>query len=323
MTLQQLRYFCEIAARDWNISKAARSLNTSQPGISRQMQFLEDELGTTIFARRNNRIIGVTEAGSVALSIARRIIGEAESLKTFLSRLDEGKPRTLTVAATHTQARYVLPTVVKQFVQARPDVEVFLQQGVPSQLARLVQQGDADISISTMPPVVPEDVVMLPSLVVARIAVMPADHPLAGADTLTLEQIAQFPIITYDSAFIGRSAVLGTFDRAGLVPKVAISAVDTDVMKAYAAQGLGIAIISEVAFDPAADRNLRAIPVSNILGQDTIYIGLRRFTHVRRLVREFIGVFAPDLELYTISRAVNGELAEPDPRRLGRLRRPQ
>lgn len=307
MTLQQLRYFCEISARDWNISKAARSLNTSQPGISRQMQFLEEELGITIFARHNNRIIGVTDAGAAALSIAQRIVGEADGLKTLRSRLDEGGTNTLTIAATHTQARYVLPAVVKAFTKGRPDIEVFLQQGVPSKLARLVQRGDADISVSTMPPVVPEDVVLLPCVIVERVAVMPVDHPLAALRALTLEDIAKYPIITYDTAFIGRSAVLGAFERAGLSPKVAISAVDTDVMKAYAEQGLGIAIISEVAFDPNIDRSLRAIPVSDIFGRDTIYIGLRRFTHLRRLVREFISTFAPDLDLTGVLRAINGD----------------
>jgi LysR family cys regulon transcriptional activator len=308
MTLQQLRYFCEIAAREWNISKAARTLNTSQPGVSRQMQFLEDELGVAIFARRNHRIIGVTDAGSVALSIAQRIVSESESLKTLRSRLDESGANTLTIAATHTQARYVLPTVVKRFTESRPEIEVFLQQGVPSKLARLVDRGDADISVSTMPPVVPEDVVMLPCIVVERIAVVPADHPLAASRRITLEDIAKFPIITYDTAFIGRSAVLGAFDRAGLSPKVAISAVDTDVMKAYAEQGLGVAIISEVAFDPAIDRNLRAIPVSDIFGRDSIYIGLRRFTHLRRIVREFINVYAPEVDLAGVARAINGEI---------------
>jgi LysR family cys regulon transcriptional activator len=307
MTLQQLRYFCEIAARDWNISKAARSLNTSQPGISRQMQFLEEELGITIFARRNHRITGVTDAGAIALSIAQRVLGESNSLKTLRAKLDEGGTNTLTIAATHTQARYVLPVVVKEFTKGRPDIEVFLQQGVPSKVARLVERRDADLSVSTMPPEVPDDVVMLPCVVVERVAVMPANHPLAALRSLTIQDIARYPIITYDTSFIGREAVLGAFERAGLSPRVAISAVDTDVMKAYAEQGLGIAIISEVAFDREIDRNLCAIPVSDIFGRDTIYIGLRRFTHLRRLVREFIGVFAPDLDLPAALRAINGE----------------
>jgi LysR family transcriptional regulator, cys regulon transcriptional activator len=306
MTLQQLRYFCEIAASDWNISKASRTLNTSQPGISRQMQALEQDLGITLFVRRSNRIVGVTDLGNLALATAKRIVGEADGLKTLRSRFDEGVSAKITIAATHTQARHALPPIIKQYAKLNPGVEVFLQQGVPSKLARLVDSREADISISTMPPVLPDDVVLIPCSVSKRVAVMPSDHPLAKSANLSLAQIAQFPIITYDGAFIGRSVVLSIFEKAGLAPNVVISAVDTDIMKAYAAQGLGIAIMSDVAFDETIDRGLSAITVDKILGEDTIYIGLRRFTHLRRAVREFITLLVPEIDLASVAHAVNG-----------------
>jgi LysR family transcriptional regulator, cys regulon transcriptional activator len=310
MTLQQLRYFCEIAAHDWNISKAAKSLHTSQPGMSRQMQALEKELGTVIFLRRKKRIVGVTAVGSIALAKAQRIIRESTNLKLLGGHFDKKGGNTIKIAATYTQARYVLPRVVRDFVRSHPDMEIFLKQGLPSELAELVERGDADLSLSSMPPTVPENVVILRCAAVERIAVVPAGHPLARSRKLTLEQIAKFPIITYDSAYIGRSAVLGAFERAGLAPKIAISAVDADVMKAYVAQGLGVAIISAVAWGTADDKALRAIQVSDLFGQDTIYICLRRHQHLRRPVREFIAAFAPQIEESSIAEAIYGTAIE-------------
>jgi LysR family cys regulon transcriptional activator len=310
MTLQQLRYFCEIAAHDWNISKAAKSLHTSQPGVSRQMRALEKEVGTVIFARRKNRIVGVTAVGSIALAKAQRIIRESINLKLLGDHFDKRGGNAIKVGATHAQARYVLPAVVKAFARTHPDVEIYLKQGVPSDLAKLVERGDADLSVSSMPPAVPENIVMLPCAVVERVAIMPVGHPLARSRKLTLEQLAKFPIITYDGAYIGRSAVLGAFERAGLAPKIAISAMDTDVMKACAVQGLGVAIMSKVAWDPASDRNLRAVEVSDLFGQDTIYLCLRRVTHLRRAVREFIAMLAPQIDAASIAEAIYGTAIE-------------
>jgi LysR family cys regulon transcriptional activator len=310
MTLQQLRYFCEIAAHDWNISKAAKFLNTSQPGVSRQMHFLEKELDTVIFKRRKNRIVGVTAVGSIALAKAQRIIRESTSLKLLASHFDERGGNAIKIAATYSQARYVLPRVVKEFVRTHPGIEIFLKQGVPAELAQLVERGDADLSVSSMPPTIPENVVILRCAVVERIAVVPVNHPLARLRKITLEQIAKYPVITYDGAFIGRSAVLGAFERAGLALKIAISATDTDVMKAYAAQGLGVAIISAVAWDARSDKALRAIQVSDLFGQDTVYICIRRHTHLRRSVREFIATLAPQIDPASIAEAIYGTAIE-------------
>jgi LysR family cys regulon transcriptional activator len=306
MTLRQLQYFCEIAAQGWNISLAAKALHTSQPGISRQMQALEQELRVVIFARHKNRMIGVTEPGRMALAIAQRIIDDSTKLQRLRNEFEEGDAGSLTIAATHTQARHVIPAVLERFTCTHPGMELFLKQGIPSELVRLVACGEADLSLSTMPLTVPEGVVMLPCFAVERIAVVPVGHPLISMPESTLEGISKFPLITYDPAFSSRSSVVRAFERVGLTPKIAISAVDTDVMKAYAAQGLGVAIMSEVAFNADIDRGLHAIQVSHLFGQDTIYLGLRRYTHLRRLIMDFICLYAPKLTVSAISEAVHG-----------------
>ena len=305
MTLQTLRYFCEIAAQGWNISHAAKSLHTSQPGMSRQMHALEQELGVRVFARSRNRIVGLTGPGRAALAMATRILADTAKLKTLGSDYADEASGSLTVAATHTQARYVLPNAVKRFTRAHSDVQLYLKQGIPSELVQLVANGDADLSVSAMPSQLPESVVMLPCFDVDRIVVVPARHPLLKLHPLTLERIAQYPLITYDQTFGLRENILSRFERAGLSPKVVINAVDTDVMKTYAAAGLGIAIIPAVAFDRRADRQLRAIHAGELLGRDTIYLGLRRHTYLRRFAFDFIHLFAPNVTAAAVADAVD------------------
>ena len=304
MTLQQLRYFCEIAAQGWNISRAAKTLHTSQPGMSRQMHALEHELGVRLFVRSGKRIAGLTEPGQHALQLAQRMLGDAAKLKTLGSSTADAPQASLTVAATHTQARYVLPEAVKRFTRGHPQVQLYLKQGIPSELARLVAAGDADILVSAMPDGLPEDVVMVPCFDVDRIVVVPKGHPLEKARRLTLARIAEYPLITYDETFGSRRNVLGRFEREGLAPKVVINAVDTDVMKTYTAAGLGIAIVSAVAFNAAVDRELVALPASRLLGRDTIYLGVRRHAYLGRFVHEFVRLFAPGVTADELSKAV-------------------
>lgn len=307
MTLQQLRYFCEVAAQGWNISQAAKALHTSQPGMSRQMHALEKELGVRLFTRRRNRIVGLTEPGRAALAMAQRVLGDAAKLRMLGSDYADDAGGSLTVAATHTQARYVLPEAVKRFTKAHPQVQLYLKQGIPAELVKLVAQGEADILVSAMPATLPEEVVMLPCFTAERVVVVPPGHPLLGARRLTLEAIARFPLITYDTTFASRADVLGAFERAGLHPKVVINAVDTDVMKTYTAAGLGIAIVSAVAFNARRDRDLRALPVSHLLGLDTIYLGLRRHAYVRGFVFDFIRLVAPRVTAQAVAKAVGLE----------------
>ncbi len=305
MTLQKLRYFCEIAKQGWNISQAAKALHTSQPGMSRQMHALEKELGVRLFSRSRNRIDGLTGPGRAVLAMATRILADTAKLKTLgIDYIDE-TGGSLTVAATHTQARYVLPNAVKRFTRAHPEVQLYLKQGIPSDLVRLVANGDADISVSAMPSKLPDDVVMLPCFDTDRIVVVPVGHPLLKVRQLSLEHLARYPLISYDEAFGMRESLLSAFHRAGLAPKVVINAVDSDVMKTYAAAGLGIAIVPEVAYNPRADRQLRALRASHLLGKDTICLCLRRHTYLRRFVFDFIQLFAPNVTEAAITQAVD------------------
>lgn len=304
MTLQQLRYLCEIAAQGWNISQAAKSLHTSQPGMSRQMHALETELGVRVFSRRRNRVVGLTGPGRTALALAQRIVTDSAKLKMLAGDGAHGPGGSLTVAATHAQARYVLPEAVKRFTRAHPEVQLYLKQGIPAELVRFVANGEADISVSTMPARLPEDVVMLPFSEIGRIVVVPRRHPLLKSRRVTLAQIARYPLITYDETFPLRESILSTFERAGLSPKVVINAVDTDVMKTYTAAGLGVAIVSEVAFSARHDRELRALPVGDLLGSDKIYLGVRRHTYLRSFAYDFVRLFAPHVTAADLSKAV-------------------
>jgi len=304
LTLQQLRYLCEIANQGWNISQASKALHTSQPGMSRQMHALEQELGFRIFARRRNRIVGLTEPGRAALALAQRMLGDAARLRTLANDDAAEEGGSLTVAATHTQARYVLPDAVKRFTRVHPEVQLYLKQGIPAELVRLVANGEADISVCGMPTRLPEDVAMLPCFEMARIVLAPRNHPLFALRKVTLEHIARYPLITYDETFGMRGSVLGRFERAGLKPKVVINAVDTDVMKTYTAAGLGIAIVAAVAYSGRDDRELGALRAGELLGSDTIYLGVRRQTYLRRFVYEFVRLFAPRLTAEEFSKAL-------------------
>lgn len=305
MNLQALRYFCEIARQDWNISKAAKALHTAQPGVSRQMHALERELGIRLFARDRNRINGLTGPGKAFLATATRILADTHRLKMLGTDYANDAGGSLTVAATHTQARYVLPDAIKRFTRMHPTVQLRLKQGIPTELVRMVSHGDADISLSAMPAKLPDDVVMLPCFDLERILVVPAGHPLLKLKQLTLEQLARYPLITYDAAFTMRESLLGAFKRSGLSPKVVINAVDSDVMKTYTAAGLGIAVIPEVAYNPRVDRELRAIRASRLLGKDIIGLCLRRHTYLPHFVVDFIRLFAPEVTAEAIAQAVD------------------
>ena len=230
---------------------------------------------------------------------------DTAKLKSLGSEYAGAAGGSLTVAATHTQARYVLPNAVKRFTRAHPEVQLYLKQGIPTELVKLVASGDADISVSALPARLPEAVVALPCFDLERIVVVPAGHPLLKTKRTTLEQLARYPLITYDGAFSMRENLLGAFKREGLAPKVVINAVDADVMKTYTAAGLGIAIVPEVAFNSEADRELRAIRAEKLLGKDTICLCLRRHSHLRRFAIDFIQLFAPKLPSAAIAKAVD------------------
>ena len=307
MKLQQLRCLAEVARRGLNVSEAAEALHTSQPGVSKQIRALEDELGIEIFARHGKRLVQVTEPGKAVIAIAERILGEAQNLRRAGQEFANEKLGTLTVAATHTQARYALPQAVAQFKRRYPKVELVIRQGNPTQICEQVLAGEADFAVATEMISTYSELVSLPVYQWNRCVVVPPKHPLLKATPLTLETLAQYPIVTYDFAFANRSLVQKAFESRGLQPHVVLSAQDSDVIKTYVELGLGVGILAKMAFDPERDRRLRAIDASHLFESSTTRLGIKRGAYLRRYAYEFIELFAPHLPRAIVERAVAGE----------------
>ncbi|MCP5244631.1 MAG: HTH-type transcriptional regulator CysB [Burkholderiales bacterium] len=296
MKLQQLRYLCETANQSLNLSKAAKKLYTSQPAISKQIQQLEEELGVLIFIRNGKRIVQVTPQGEIIIQIARKILQETENMKKAAQDYTREGGGSLTIATTHTQARYALPPVIKRFTTLHPKVRLVLRQGSPTQISELVSSGEADIAIATEAIEHFQELIMLPCYQWNRCVVVPPDHPLLTNTVLTLKAISQHPIITYDFAFTGRSKINQAFEREGLTPNVVLTAIDSDVIKTYVELGLGIGILAKMAFDPKRDKQLRAIDASHLFEPSTTRIGISRNSYLQGFVFDFIEMFAPHLK---------------------------
>jgi LysR family cys regulon transcriptional activator len=306
MKLQQLRTICEVARHDLNLSRAAEALFTSQPGLSKQILQLEDELGVKIFVRAGKRLVAITDPGREIIAIAQRILLETRNLKEVTAEFHREATGSLTIATTHTQARYALPPVVRQFVERYPQVRLSLHQGSPRQLAEQVIEGQADLAIATEALDLYDRLVMLPCYEWNRCVVVPPHHPLLGAKRLTLEAVAKYPIITYDFAFTGRSTMNRAFEVRGLKPDVVLTAIDADVIKTYVELGLGVGIIAHMAYDPQRDTGLRAIDASHLFEPSTTRIGIRRGSYLRGFVYDFIAMFAPHLKRDVVDAALNG-----------------
>ena len=304
MTLQQLRYFCEVVRQDLNISKAAAALHVTQPGLSRQLRLLESELEVELFVRNRTRLVRLSEAGFELAAMAEHTLESAQNIKQAAREYAAPHAGTLTIATTHTQARYALPGVLRRFSKRYPDVQLSLRQGTPAEVSHLVATGNADISIATEPLEPHEAVVMLPCHKLERIVLAPAGHPLLKLKRLTLEKLASYPLITYDYAFIGYSKILRAFESKGMRPHIALNAIDADVIKTYVEFGLGIAIVPDIAYDRARDRNLRAIDASHLFEPNTIQIGIRRNHYLREYVFAFIEMFAPHLKRPAVEHAI-------------------
>jgi LysR family cys regulon transcriptional activator len=305
MKLQQLRYLTEIARRGLNVSEAADALHTSQPGVSKQIRALEDELGIDVFVRHGKRLVSITEPGKAVIAIAERILAEANNLRRAGEEFANEKIGTLTVAATHTQARYALPNAVATFKKRYPKVQLRIHQGNPTQICEQVLAGDADFCVATEAISLYPELVSLPVYQWNRCVVVPAEHPLLEGP-LTLEKLAQYPIVTYDFAFANRSLVQKAFESRGLQPDVVLTALDSDVIKTYVELGLGVGILAKMAFDPQRDVNLRAIDASHLFESSTTRLGVKRGAYLRRYAYEFIEIFAPQLPRSVVERAVTG-----------------
>ena len=307
MKIQQLRYLVEVSKQGLNLSAAAEKLHTSQPGISKQIRLLEDELGVEIFVRNGKRVVAVTPPGTAILEIAQRILNEAENLKQAAEDYSNEDAGRLTIATTHTQARYVLPEVIRRFSQRYPKVKLGLIQGNPVQVCQFALSGQADFCIATEAIANYEELVMLPCYGWNRCVIAPPDHPILNKKMLTIEEIARHPIITYDTAFTGRSQINRAFESKGLKPNVILTAIDSDVIKTYVALGLGIGILAKMAFDPLQDKNLRAMDASHLFESSTTRIGIPRKAYLRGYIYDFIEMFAPQLSRKVVDDAVHGK----------------
>jgi LysR family transcriptional regulator, cys regulon transcriptional activator len=311
MKLQQLRYVVEVAKRGLNVSDAAEALYTSQPGVSKQIKLLEDELGVVIFERSGKRLTGVTEPGKLVLDLARRILGDAQNLKCVGEDYAGEGGGTLDVATTHTQARYALPAVVKRFMETYPRVRLRLHQGNPEQVAAWVYKGEANIGIATESLEQHPGLLTLPCYQWSHAIIAPAGHPIQAAGTPNLATLAKYPLITYDPSFTGRSRIDRAFERAGIEANVVLAAIDADVIKTYVTLGLGLGVIAEMAFDPARDAGLVALPAGHLFESSTTRLAFRRDAYLRKFDYAFIELFAPQLTRTVVQVSVSGGGEDP------------
>ncbi len=306
MNFQQLRYARETVRQGLNLTLVAEKLFTSQPGISKQIKELEGELGIQIFVRRGKRLVALTEPGQAALKIIERILLETENLKAVAREFIEQDSGTLTIATTHTQARYSLPRVVTEFKRRYPKVHLILQQGDPMQIGEMVSAGTADIGVATEALNSFAKLLALPGYTWTHCIVVPHAHELASVLRPSLEQIARYPIVTYDKAFAGRSNIDAAFAAKGITPDIVLAAIDADVIKTYAESGLGIGIVASVAYDAARDTGLKMIDASHLFRTNTTRVAIRRDAMLRAYAYEFIELFSPQLTRKSIEAAMGG-----------------
>lgn len=296
MNLQQIRYVREIARQKLNLSAAAHALHTSQPGVSRQVRELESELGVDVFVRQGKRLTALTPAGESVVQIANRLWAEVENLKGVGKDFTNAEQGALVIAATHMQARFILPPAIKLFTAKYPGVQLSIHQGSPRDLAQGVIAGEADLAIAT------ETLDRFPELVTQPLyrwhhcVVVPRGHPLAGERRLTLARIAEFPLVTYDAAFTGRTALDETFAAADVKVNIVLTAIDADVIKTYVRHGMGIGIISGVAFDPERDVDLVALDGSKLFPERVAKLAYRKGAYLRGYVKDFISILSSQLQ---------------------------
>lgn len=304
MNLQQLRYVRETVRQGLNLTEAARVLHTSQPGISKQILDFELELGVDIFVRKGKRFVDITAPGRLIVQTIERLLTEAENLKHIgeeYSRHDEGR---LTVATTHTQARYALPSVVQAFRTQYPKVRLALLEGSPIQVAELVANGTADIGIATEALTEHPELIALPGYNWRHCLIAPLGHPLLTLQSPQLEDVAKFPIITYGTGITGRTYLDETFAARGLAMDVVLTAIDADVIKTYVELGLGIGIIAAMAYDPGRDSRIQMISADHLFEPRTTRVAVRRSAFLRRYTLDFVERFAAHLKPEVIAKAI-------------------
>ncbi|MDK6079077.1 CysB family HTH-type transcriptional regulator [Massilia varians] len=308
MNFQQLRSVREAARRDFNLTEVANALFTSQPGVSRQIRELEEELGVVIFERNGKRLTGLTPPGKGILKIVERLLVEAENLQQASAEFAAQDSGTLTVAVTHTQARYALPQVVQSFRNAFPGVRIALQQSAPEHIAEWVLSGKADIGIATEGLSAFPDLVSFPCYRWSHLVVAPEGHPIfTSSQPLRLEDLAEYPLITYDVGFTGRSHIDAAFVEAGLAPDIVLTAMDSDVIKQYVSLGMGVGIVASMAFDHGRDKGMRAIEASHLFAPNVTRLAVRKGSYLRAYAYHFIERFAQGYTRSDIEKALQAE----------------
>lgn len=295
MNFQQLRIIRETVRRNYNLTEVANALFTSQSGVSKHIKDLEDELGIELFVRKGKRLLGLTDPGRELLEIVERMLMDAGNIKRLAEQFSNRDQGQLTVATTHTQARYALPQVVSRFKQDFPKVQLVLHQAGPAEIVAMLLEGRADIGIATEALEGVPQLVSFPWYAWHHAVIVPVGHPLASAGPLSLEALAEHPIITYHEGFTGRARIDRRFAEAGLTPDIVMSALDSDVIKTYVELGLGVGIVASMAFDAARDGGLRLLPCEHLFEQNTTRIAVRRGHYLRGFAYRFIELCAPEL----------------------------
>ena len=306
MNLHQLRFVREAVRQNFNLTEAAKALFTSQPGVSKAIIELEEELGVDIFTRHGKRIRGLTEPGRAVLKSVELIMQEIDGLKRIGKEYAAQDSGSFTIATTHTQARYALPKVVQAFMQKYPKVRLSLLQGNPKQIAEMVMRDQADLAIATEAIAGFDGLVSLPCYQWEHVVVVPQEHPLLKLKSVSLEEIAQYSLITYDSAFAGRSKIDHAFQLRHLKPDILLEAIDADVIKTYVELGMGIGIIAGMAFDAERDKNLRAIPVGHLFGMNISRVAIKQGAYLRSYIYTFIELLNPILTRKMIDQGMQG-----------------
>jgi LysR family cys regulon transcriptional activator len=304
MKIQQLKYVREIARRGMSISAAANALHASQPGVSNQVQQLEEELGLQIFERHGKRLTGLTAVGKSVIDMAERVLQDVDNIRQLAADCRSDQTGTLSIGTTHTQARYALPSAIKQFSDRYPQVHLNMVQGTPPEVAEMAATGRVDIAIATEGLAQFEQLAILPCYQWNRCVVVPPGHPLLEISKLSLEAIAEYPILTYVMGFTGRAQQDQSFIEKGLHPNVVFTATDADVIKTYVELELGIGIIANMAFDPIKDAPLQAIDASHLFRPSTTHLGIRKGSYLRGYMYAFIEYFASHLDREAVIKAI-------------------
>ena len=294
MKLRQLEYICEVARRGLNVSNVAEILHTAQPGISTQIRLLEEELSIQIFERNGKRLVGITQPGQTIVAMAEKILREIDDIKQVGSEFSQEDAGTFSIATTHTQARYALPNAIKAFKEDYPNVKLRIHLGNPTQVSEMVLSGVADLAITSETAQMHKALVTVPCFEWDFCVITPNDHPLLEQD-LSLHNLSQYPLVTYDYAFTGRSIINKAFSDQSLMTNMALTAMDSDVIKSYVELGLGVGILAKMAYSDERDIHLKARDASHLFASNTTHLGITKGKYMRQYMYAFIQKFAPHL----------------------------